>query len=59
MSDINESSLGKKVKFYLEDGSLLTGTITGFPNEEHVSVLVDHKCTGWDWYVRNEAILFV
>jgi len=51
--------LGKKVKFYLEDGALFTGTITGLPNENHVSVLVDHSWQGWEWYVRSEAVLFV
>lgn len=51
--------MGKKVKFYLEDGALFTGTITGYPNENHVSVLVDHSWQGWEWYVRSEAVLFV
>ena len=54
-----EDHIGRKVKFYLEDGTLFTGIITGFPNEDHVSVLVDHAWHGWDWYVRNEAVLFV
>lgn len=58
-SIFSEEHIGKKVKFYLEDGTLFTGNITGFPNEDHVCVLVDHKVTGWDWYVRNEAVLFV
>lgn len=58
-SIFTEEHLNRKVKFYLEDGSLLTGIITGFPNEDHVSVLVDHNWHGWDWYVRNEAVLFV
>jgi len=57
--NFTEEDVGKKVKFYLDDGTLFTGTISGFPNEEHVSVLVDHKCNGWDWYVRNEAVLLV
>jgi hypothetical protein len=55
----SDNDIGKKVKFYLDDGSLFTGIITSFPNEEHVSVLVDHAWTGWSWYVRNEAVLFV
>jgi hypothetical protein len=59
MIEVNEEHVGRKVKFYMEDGTLQTGTITGFPNENHVSVLVDHKYDGWSWYVRNEAILFV
>lgn len=54
-----DEHIGKKVKFYLEDGALFTGTITGYPNEDHVSVLVDHAWTGWEWYVRSEAVLFV
>lgn len=54
-----DNDIGRKVKFYLSDGSLFTGTISSFPNEEHVSVLVDHEWTGWSWYVRNEAVLFV
>jgi len=59
VSEFSEKNIDKKVKFYLEDGSLLTGTITGFPNENHTSVLVDHKWQGWEWYVRNEAIFWV
>lgn len=59
MSEFSDKDIGKKVKFYLEDGILITGSITGFPNEDHVCVLVDHRCEGWDWYVRNEAILFI
>ena len=39
--------------------SLFTGIITSFPNEEHVSVLVDHAWSNWNWYVRNEAALLV
>jgi len=54
-----EEHIGKKVKWYLDDGTLMTGTICGLPNEDHVSVLADHKCEGWNWYVRGEAILFV
>lgn len=52
-----DDHIGKKVKFYLEDGALLTGIITGFPNADHVSVLVDHNWHGWEWYIRNEAVL--
>jgi len=59
VSEFSEKDIGKKVKFYLEDGSLFTGTITSFPNENYTSVLVDHKWQGWEWYVRNEAILWV
>lgn len=54
-----EEHIGRRVKFYLEDGTLFTGVITSFPNDEHMSVLVDHKWDGWSWYVRNEAVLFV
>lgn len=56
---ITEEHIGKKVKFYLEDGTLFTGTVTSLPNEDHVAVLVDHEWDGWCWYVRNEAVLFV
>ena len=58
-SVFSEDHIGRKVKFYLEDGSLLTGIITSFPNEDHVCVLVDHPVQGWDWYVRDEAVLLV
>lgn len=54
-----EEHKGKKVKWYLEDGSLLVGTITGFPNENHVKVSVDRGWGEWEWYVRNETVLFV
>ena len=55
----SDEDIGKKVKFYLEDGTLMTGSIASFPNSEHVRVLVDHNWVGWEWYVRNEAVLFV
>jgi len=58
-NNFTEEHLGKRVKFYLDDGSLFTGIITSFPNEEHVSVLVDHAWSNWNWYVRNEAVLLV
>jgi len=59
LSEFSEVDIGKKVKFYLDDGSLLTGIVTSFPNEDHTCVLVDHKWHGWAWYVRNEAVLLV
>jgi len=55
----DESFIGKLVKFYLDDGTLYTGKITGIPNEDHVVVLVDNKYEHWPWMVRSEAILFV
>jgi len=55
----SEEQIGLKIKFYLEDGTLLIGKIAGIPNNSHVSVLVDHKNPNWEWYVRSEAILFV
>jgi hypothetical protein len=59
MSEFSDKDIGKKVKFYLEDGTLQTGKITSIPNENHVVVLVDNKCDHWPWMVRSEAILFV
>lgn len=59
MNKLDDRDIGRKVKFYLEDGTLFTGTITSLPNDEHASVLVDHNYDGWSWYVRNEAVLFV
>ena len=55
----DESFIDRKVKFYLDDGTLFTGKITGIPNEEHVTVLVDHKYDSWPWMVRSEAIMLV
>jgi len=55
----SEEQIGLKIKFYLEDSTLLIGKIAGIPNNIHVSVLVDHKYSNWEWYVRSEAVLFV
>jgi len=53
-----ERHIGTKVKWYLDDGTLFFGTITGIPNEDHVTVLVDNY-DGWNWMVRSESILLV
>jgi len=55
----SEEQIGLKIKFYLEDGTLLSGNIASIPNDSHVSVFVDHKNPNWEWYVRSEAVLFV
>lgn len=56
---ILEEHIGKRIKWYCEDGSLFTGTILGILNEDHVRVLVDHKYDCWEWIVKSENVLFI
>ena len=54
-----ELNVGRDVSFPLEDGTFMSGRITGVSNEDHYTVLVDFHGNPWDWYVRSEAVRFI
>ena len=53
-----ELNVGRNVTFVDDDGTRHYGRITGVSNDEHYTVLLEHKWP-WPWLVRKEAIHFV